>query len=89
MIWNDIRAEVDQRKADVDYLAPNRYLGPIQLLINNLEGLCQAYYSLHVHPFGCNPTICHDNFWLQLGFTLECVRRVDLNSLAGEEILDL
>ena len=70
MIWNDIRAEVDQRKADVDYLAPNRYLGPIQLLINNLEGFCQAYDSFNMHPFRCHSSICNNNFRLKLALSL-------------------
>ena len=89
MIWNNIRAEIDQRKADVDYFPPNRYLPPIHLLINDLICLCKTDHTLYVNPFGGHSSICYNNLRLKLALALEFRWCVDLYPLTGKEILYL
>ena len=89
MIWNNICSEVDKGKTYIDYFIHKGPSGGMELMLQDLVGFGKSYHSLNMYPLGGYDSILDDRLGWQLIDPAHSCWCINLNILAGKQVLYL
>ena len=89
MLWNDIRPKIYEGKAHINYFVNERPPGSMELLFQDLVGLGQSNHPFDMDSLGGDDPISDNCLCWQLIHTSHGSWCVDLDIMAGKEILYL